>query len=132
MYLVLSKPTEEYARQISEALWNLSRPESLRSPDDVSHLYTHWVVHPNTGKVALYVAEGQHRIHLEADSSELADIISDSLEEEEYQAIYEAIELHKGSSVSVIDIIKASPSLSGSLKTDNQIKGYGYFPEEDS
>lgn len=126
MYLVLSIASEVYAESISSALWSISIPPSIKSGHHTI-LYTSWVVHPLDASVALYVPDETQPVHTDADIDSLMSVITAAITTDESNAIRTAIGSRKGSTISFLEILQASPSLAPNLKTREQMETDGWF-----
>lgn len=125
MYLVLSTPSIEYADAVSHELWMLARPRGV-SVSEVSQFYCGRFAHPDGTRVAIGPIEGTQKVHANADESAFAQLISPAVTDEEEAGITGAINASRGGSISILNIIKASPSLSPNLRTQTQLEAEGW------
>lgn len=138
-YLILSQG-EEYAKELSTAMWLLSRPHG----EDATKHYVDWSVHAD-GRAAVSVPgeaisyedeEGEtayrytedQPIHKDCDAAAFRAVIDESVTPEEADAIEAGIEAAKGSRMSFLQVIIGSPSLLPNLKTKAELEADGWFP----
>lgn len=124
-YLLLSQG-EEYAKELSAAMWLLTRP----SGNDSTKYYVDWHVHAD-GRVALCVYDETQPIHSDCDSAAFCEVIADSVTVEEGGAIEAAINASKGGRMSFLDVCLKTPSLSNNLRTTAQMDDDGWFPTDE-
>jgi hypothetical protein len=141
-YLILNQSDEEYAKEVSKAIWDTMRPE--KHPDDVTEFYCGWTQHAD-GRVALAI-EGEEiaqdidgetvtsftdsrPVHKKADAKGLRKKIEPSVTTPEADAIEQLIENAKGGSLSLLQVIKGSPSLAPNLKAKSDMDSDGWFPD---
>jgi len=127
-YLILSQPSEEYAKAVSHELWMLARPRGI-SDNETSQFYCGVHVHAD-GRVAIGPIDQPQQVHANADELLFAELIGNAVTDAEEQAIIDAIIEAKGGTIQLIDIIAASPSLSPNLRTREQLEAEGWFSTE--
>lgn len=126
-YLILSTPSEDYAKAVSHELWMLARPRGI-SDNETSQFFCGCYAHPDGTQVAIGPIEDPQYVHANADEQAFATLIGPAITGEEEQEIVAAIEEAKGGSINVLSIIQASPSLAPNLRTREQLKASGWFP----
>lgn len=125
-HLILSQPSEEYAKDVSHELWMLARPRGI-SDGETSQLLCGVQKHDD-GRIAIGPLDGAHPVHIDADELSFGQLIGHAITIEEEEAIIDAIIEAKGGSIRILDLIEASPSLSTNLRTREQLKADGWFP----
>lgn len=128
-YLILSQPSEDYGWAISHELWMLSRPRAVSSVE-VSQFFCGVSKHTD-GRVAIGPLDETQSVHADADDISFASLISASVTSEEEAAIVAEINAAKGSSIGILSIIQASPSLSPNIRTLEQLEADGWFSAEE-
>jgi len=128
-HLILSQPSEDYARAVSHELWMLARPRNI-SEGETSQILCHPKTHAD-GRVALGPLDGTQSVHADADELSFAELIGHAVTEEEEGAIVAAITEAKGGSIRILDLIEASPSLSSNLRTREQLDDDGWFSSDE-
>ena len=128
-YLILTQPSEEYARAVSHELWMLARPRGI-SDGETSQYFCGVITHAD-GRVAIGPLDGTQPVHADADELSFGQLIGAAITEEEEDAIIAAITEAKGGSIRILDLIEASPSLSSNLRTREQLEADGWFPSEE-
>lgn len=132
MIYVMIRP--QYAEQFSRGLCRLLRPSHLRNPSDITDLYCEVITHPNGEWCSLVLPETETvPIHLEADGSEMADLLAvfvqdGALTEQEAAGIGQAVIAMCGQQVRIADFIP--PSWSQAVLTQEQAAAAGWFPEQ--
>jgi len=130
-YLILSTPSEDYAKAVSHELWMLARPRGI-SDNETSQFYCGTLSHPDGTQVAIGPLDGTQPVHADADELSFGQLIGHAVTEEEEDAIIAAITEAKGGSIRILDLIEASPSLSPNLRTREQLDADGwFFPTEE-
>ena len=129
MYLILSTPSEEYAKAVSHELWMLARPRGI-SDSETSQFYCGVDVHTD-GRVAIGPLDGTQPVHADADELSFGQLIGQAITEEEEAGIVASITEAKGGSISIVGLIEASPSLSPNLRTYDQLEADGWFTTEE-
>lgn len=128
--LYIPTNTLETAQAISKTFYELSRPESVRNGKDVTQYYCSWLVHPITQAVVLQIPDISLYIHSEADETIFDEFIqplvdSGEIPESEITNTQTLIEVSKGKTVSIIDIL---PSFwKQQAKTQEQIQKENWF-----
>ena len=128
-YLILSTPSEDYAKAVSHELWMLARPRGI-SDNETSQFYCGTFSHPDGTQVAIGPLDGTQPVHADADEVAFGQLIEPAITGEEEAAIVAAIIEAKGGSIQILDIIEASPSLTPNLRTREQLNTSGWFPTE--
>ena len=129
MYLILSQPSEDYAKAVSHELWMLARPRGV-SDSETSQFYCGVQKHTD-GRVAIGPLDGTQPVHADADELSFGQLIGQAITEEEEAGIVASITEAKGGSISIVGLIEASPSLSPNLRTREQLEAAGWFPTEE-
>ena len=129
-YLILSTPSEDYAKAVSHELWMLARPRGI-SDNETSQFYCGTFSHPDGTQVAIGPLDGTQPVHADADEVAFVQLIEPAINGEEEAVIAAAITEAKGGSIRVLDIIEASPSLSLNLRTRGQLDIEGWFVSEE-
>jgi hypothetical protein len=129
MYLILSTPSEEYAKAVSHELWMLARPRGI-SDSETSQFYCGVDVHTD-GRVAIGPLDGTQPVHADADELSFGQLIGQAITEEEEAGIVASITEAKGGSINILSLIEASPSLSPNLRTYDQLEADGWFTTEE-
>ena len=129
MYLILSQPSEEYAKAVSHELWMLARPRGI-SDSETSQFYCGVDVHTD-GRVAIGPLDGTQPVHADADELSFGQLIGQAITKEEEAGIVASITEAKGGSISIVGLIEASPSLSPNLRTREQLEADGWFTTEE-
>jgi len=127
-YLILSQPSEEYARAVSHELWMLARPRGI-SDNETSQYFCGVLTHD--GQVAIGPLDGTQPVHADADELSFGQLIGAAITEEEEDAIIAAITEAKGGSIDIVALIEQSPSLSSNLRTYEQLEADGWFTSEE-
>jgi len=128
-YLILSTPSEDYAKAVSHELWMLARPRGIR--DSETSQYFCGVQKHSDGRIAIGPLDGTQPVHADADELSFGQLIGHAVTEAEEDAIIQAITEAKGRSISILSIIEASPSLANNLRTREQLETQGWFPTEE-
>ena len=129
MYLILSTPSEDYAKAVSHELWMLARPRGI-SDSETSQFYCGVQKHTD-GRIAIGPLDGTQPVHADADELSFGQLIGQAITEEEEAGIVASITEAKGGSISIVGLIEASPSLSPNLRTREQLEAAGWFPTEE-
>jgi len=127
-YLILSQPSEEYARAVSHELWMLARPRGI-SDGETSQFFCGVITHDE--QVAIGPLDGTQPVHDDADELSFGQLIGAAITEEEEDGIVAAITEAKGGSINILSLIEASPSLAPNLRTYEQLKADGWFPTDE-
>lgn len=128
-YLILSQPSEEYARAVSHELWMLARPRGI-SDGETSQFFCGVKTHAD-GRVAIGPLDGTQPVHSDADELSFGNLIGAAITEEEEAGIVAAITEAKGGSIDIVGLIESSPSLSPNLRTYEQLEADGWFASTD-
>ena len=128
-HLILSQPSEEYAKAVSHELWMLARPRGVS--DSETSQYFCGVQKHSDGRIAIGPLDGTQPVHADADEPSFGELIGHAITEEEKAGIVAAITEAKGGSIRILSIIEASPSLSPNLRTYDQLKADGWFATEE-
>ena len=129
MNLILSTPSISYANSISEELWNLTRPTSVRKNETTSK-YCGIFEHPTEDKVAIGPLSESIRIHLKADEKKFIQLVSAAVTEEEAEALPQAIADAKGRKVNIAEVVTAAaPSLTDNFCTKEEMESEGWFEQ---
>ena len=124
-HLILSQPSEEYAKAVSHELWMLARPRGI-SDNETSQYYCGVQKH-NDGRIAIGPLDGTQPVHAEADELSFGVLIRDAITTEEEAAIIGAINNAKGGAISILSVLTESPSLSSNLLTRGEMEADGWF-----
>ena len=127
-YLILTQPSEEYARAVSHELWMLARPRGI-SDNETSQYFCGVLTHD--GQVAIGPLDGMQPVHTDADELSFGQLIGAAITEEEEAGIVAAITEAKGGSIDIVALIESSPSLSSNLRTREQLDDDGWFSSDD-
>ena len=141
-YLILNQNSVDYAKEVSKAMWDTIRPN--KDPEDVTEYLTGWIEHSD-GRVALAI-EGEEiteeiegetvttytdnkPVHKKANAKGLRKKIEPSVTKPEADGIEALIESRKGGALSLLSVIKGSPSLAPNLKKKADMEADGWFPD---
>ena len=127
-YLILSQPSEEYAKAVSHELWMLARPRGISS-SETSQYFCGVLTHD--GQVAIGPLDGTQPVHANADELSFGHLIGEAITEEEEAGIVAAITEAKGGSIDIVALISLSPSLSPNLRTRAQLESDGWFSTDE-
>ncbi len=125
-YLILSSEAE--ARDISREFYRLSRPLHIRDPDDVTEFFSHHVVHPVTGEVALAVPDTDMPIHADVDSAALASVTDGRTNAVDKAAMRQNVANKRNQRATMTEIFP--PSINGDIKDQAFMDAQGWFPEK--
>ena len=128
-YLILSTPSEDYAKAVSHELWMLARPRGI-SDNETSQYFCGIQKHVD-GRISIGPLDGTQPVHADADELSFGELIGHAITEIEEDAIVQAITEAKGGSIRILSIIEASPSLSPNIRTREQLEADGWFPTEE-
>ena len=128
-HLILSQPSEDYAKAVSHELWMLARPRGI-SDSETSQYFCGVQKHAD-GRIAIGPLDGTQPVHADADELSFGELIGHAITEEEEDAIIASITEAKGGSINVLSLIEASPSLSPNLRTYDQLKADGWFTAQE-
>ena len=129
-FLILSTPSEDYAKAVSHELWMLARPRGI-SDNETSQFYCGTYAHPDGTQVAIGPLDGTQPVHADADELSFGQLIGHAITVEEEDAIVAAIIEAQGGSIRILDLLEASPSLSLNLRTRDELDADGWFPTEE-
>lgn len=118
--------SEERAKAINAEVWALRRPDSVRSPQDVTRYYYPTITHPTTGQVAI-VGETteQVKIHNDVDMTNMIALMPEVPQAEKDQLVA-YIDTNRGGTVAFSTFI---PSSSTQL-TQAEADAAGWFPDD--
>ena len=104
-YLPLGTQDEAYGWALSSAIWRLSRPEADGEP---TRHYVAPQAHPDNGYVYLPVDDNDTQpVHEQADVEAILPLLT-AVQDEERDALRDALEVAKGGRVTVIDLFPAA------------------------
>ena len=116
----------ERATAINAEVWSLRRPDSVKSPNDVTRYYYPQITHPTTGQVAIVGdTTEQVRIHPDVDVTELLLLLPE-VPQAEKDGLVMFIDANRGGSVPFGQLI---PSTSTQL-TQVEAEAAGWFPDD--
>ena len=116
----------ERATAINAEVWSLRRPDSVKSPNDVTRYYYGQITHPTTGQVAIVGdTTEQVRIHPDVDLTELLLLLPE-VPQAEKDGLVMFIDANRGGSVPFGQLI---PSTSEQL-TQVEAEAAGWFPDD--
>ena len=127
-YLIISQPSEEYARAVSHELWMLARPRGISEAETSQYFCG---VKTHDGQVAIGPLDGTQPVHADADELSFGQLIGAAITEEEEAGIVAAITEAKGGSIDIVALIEQSPSLSPNLRTYEQLESDGWFSTDE-
>lgn len=125
----------ENAEFLSRQLYKLTRPESVRSPDDVTEFYCGWHVHPETGAVVVALPETETvPVHVLADTTLLDPLLLPFVEqgaitEDDRAAIRTLIAESQGEQVNLVTFLPAF--WAAQAMTQEQVEVAGWFAVEE-
>ena len=116
----------ERATAINAEVWSLRRPDSVKSPNDVTRYYYGQITHPTTGQVAIVGDTTEEvRIHPDVDLTDLLLLLPE-VPQAEKDGLVMFIDANRGGSVPFGQLI---PSTSTQL-TQVEAEAAGWFPDE--
>ena len=116
----------ERAEAIDAEVWALRRPDSVRSPQDITRYYYPRITHPTTGQVAIVGdTEENVRIHPDVDLTKLLALLPE-VPQAEKDGLVMFIDANRGGTVPFGQLI---PSTSTQL-TEVEAEAEGWFPDE--
>ena len=127
MYLVLSVPDLEYAKDISHELWMITRPRTV-STNETTQYFCGTFMHNDGSQVAIGPINQTQPVHVDADEIALVDLIDAAIFASDRQYIIDSINAAKGSTINVQSVLEGT-SLSANLKTYAELTTDGWFPE---
>lgn len=122
-HLILTTPSTDYAAAVSEAMWKLARPGAGGS----TRYAVDWTVHPTTGDVALTLGDYTQRVDPDADVD--AYVAGLPIPQGERDSVRDALNAARGSRLTVADM--TPPSLAANLRTRDEMKASGWFPDNE-
>jgi len=115
----------ERAEAIDAEVWALRRPDSLRSPQDITRYYYPRITHPTTGQVAIVgQTDEEVRIHPDVDLTNLLALLPE-VPQAEKDGLVMFIDANRGGTVPFGQLI---PSTSTQL-TEVEAEAEGWFPD---
>jgi len=116
----------ERAEAIDAEVWALRRPDSVRSPQDITRYYYPRITHPTTGQAAIVGdTDEQVKIHPDVDLTKLLALLPE-VPQAEKDGLVAYIDANKGGSVPFSTLI---PSSSNQL-TQAEAEAAGWFPDD--
>lgn len=116
----------ERAEAINAEVWSLRRPDSVKSPNDVTRFYYPTITHPTTGQVAIVGdTTEQVKIHQDVDMTNMIALMPEVPQSEKDQLVA-YIDANRGGTVPFGTFI---PSTSTQL-TEAEADAAGWFPDE--
>jgi len=116
----------ERAEAIDAEVWALRRPDSVRSPQDITRYYYPRITHPTTGQVAIVGDTTEDiYIHPDVDLTELLLLLPE-VPQAEKDGLVMFIDMNRGGTVPFGQLI---PSTSTQL-TQVEAEAEGWFPDE--
>ena len=116
----------ERATAINAEVWALRRPDSVRSPQDITRYYYPQITHPTTGQVAIVGdTDEQVKIHPDVDLTNLLALLPE-VPQAEKDGLVMFIDANRGGTVPFGQLI---PSTSTQL-TQVEAEAEGWFPDE--
>jgi hypothetical protein len=118
--------TEERAKAINAEVWSLRRPDSVKSPNDITRFYYPTITHPTTGQWAIVgETDEQVRIHQDVDMTVMISLMPEVPQAEKDQLVA-YINANRGGTVAFSTFI---PSSSTQL-TQAEAEAAGWFPDD--
>jgi len=118
--------TEERAKAINAEVWSLRRPDSVKSPQDITRYYYPTITHPTTGQWAIVgETDEQVRIHQDVDMTVMISLMPEVPQAEKDQLVA-YIDANRGGTVAFSTFI---PSSSTQL-TQAEADAAGWFPDD--
>jgi hypothetical protein len=116
----------ERAEAIDAEVWALRRPDSVRSPQDITRYYYPRITHPTTGQVAI-VGDTTEEIYIHplVDLTNLLALLPE-VPQAEKDGLVAYIDANKGGTVPFSTLI---PSSSEQL-TQTEAEAAGWFPDD--
>lgn len=116
----------ERATAINAEVWSLRRPDSVKSPNDVTRYYYGQLTHPTTGQVAIVGDTTENiKIHPDVDLTDLLALLPE-VPQEEKDGLVMFIDANRGGTVPFGQLI---PSTSTQL-TQEEAEALGWFPDD--
>jgi len=118
--------SQERAYAINAEVWSLRRPDSVKSPNDVTRYYYGQITHPTTGQVAIVGDTTEEiRIHPDVDLTDLLALLPE-VPQAEKDGLVMFIDANRGGSVPFGQLI---PSTSTQL-TQVEAEAEGWFTDD--
>ena len=122
---------DDLINDLNRGMMRSLRPDSIRNPDDVTDLYASIVTHPVNGDTALVMDDGNHTVHLQAQSMPLAGVynqmrVRGTIDMAERDAMMDFLTDNKGEVVVMKDFIP--PSIPANTYED--LEAAGWFPAQ--
>ena len=119
--------SEERAKAINAEVWSLRRPDSVKSPQDITRYYYPTITHPTTSQWAIVGdTEDQVKIHPDVDMTVMIALMPEVPQSEKDQLVA-YIDANRGGSVPFGTFI---PSSSTQL-TEAEADAAGWFPADE-
>ena len=116
----------ERATAINAEVWALRRPDSVRSPQDITRYYYPQITHPTMGQVAIVGDTDENvRIHPDVDLTNLLALLPE-VPQVEKDGLVAYIDANRGGTVPFGQLI---PSTSEQL-TQVEAEAAGWFPDD--
>ena len=123
---VTGMTSEERAKAINAEVWSLRRPDSVKSPQDITRYYYPTITHPTTGQWAIVGdTEEQVKIHPAVDMTNMIALMPEVPQAEKDQLVA-YIDANRGGTVPFGTFI---PSSSTQL-TYAEAEAAGWFPDD--
>ncbi len=120
-----SKTSEERCEEISQALWTIQRPRSIRAQDDVTNKFCGCVTHSD-GRSALTISSTDKiKPHASLDTAELFDSMPEYTTQKK-TAVTTKLNSNHGVEINVGDILPTSFS----YVSQSYMDGDGWFPSD--
>lgn len=114
----------ERAEAINAEVWSLRRPDSVKSPNDVTRYYYGTITHPTTGQVAIVGdTTEQIRVHQSVDMTNMIALMPEVPQSEKDQLVA-YIDANRGGTVLFGNLV---PSTSEQL-TESEADAAGWLP----
>ena len=121
----LEMTSEERAKAINTEVWSLRRPDSVKSPNDVTRYYYSTITHPTTGQVAIVGDDTEQiKVHPSVDLTQLIALMPEVPQGAKDQLVA-YINANRGGTVPFSALI---PSSSAQL-TEAEADAAGWFPD---
>lgn len=131
--------SNENATTLSERIWNLGLPPSVRPPENATTKYSEQAVHPGgpihpelEGEVRLAMFDTPFYVHPDADEHELDPLIQPFVDaglvpEQDLIDVQNVIVNNRGSHINILDIIPDYWELDA--LTNQQMEDLGFYQE---